>query len=119
MQKIIFVYNANSGKINGLLDSLHKIFSPSTYDCNLCAITYSNFKIKDEWKDFLAEIDTLIEFLHKDEFYKIYPNYKTELPIALIKEDNKLSEFISADKLRKINLQQLKEILRNYKTHHV
>ena len=33
--KLIFVYNANSGKLSAALDIAHKIISPSTYQCRL------------------------------------------------------------------------------------
>ncbi|WP_232221892.1 hypothetical protein [Methanococcoides burtonii] len=45
---LIFVYNADSGLINEMKDYVHKIVSPSTYECNLCAITYGNTGIKNE-----------------------------------------------------------------------
>ena len=31
MQRLVFVYNAESGIKNAILDSIHKTFSPSTY----------------------------------------------------------------------------------------
>ena len=37
--ELIFVYNAKSGMVNELLDFAHKIVSPSTYNCNLYAIS--------------------------------------------------------------------------------
>jgi len=37
---LIFVYNANGGLVNSWLDTAHKIVSPSTYSCSLCAITF-------------------------------------------------------------------------------
>jgi len=42
----IFVYNADSGPINGLKDYFHKIIKPETYECNLCAVTFGNFLVK-------------------------------------------------------------------------
>jgi len=53
ISKLIFVYNANSGAINALLDSAHKIISPQTYDCKLCELTYGVFKEDEEWLRFL------------------------------------------------------------------
>ena len=38
--KLIFVYNAKSGKLNALFDIAHKIVKPETYQCSLCAITH-------------------------------------------------------------------------------
>lgn len=102
ISKLIFVYNANSGTINSLLDSAHKIISPQTYDCKLCDLTYGVFKENDEWLRFRESINKnntpassdsrdannniTLEFLHKDEFNNKYwskwlPKY--DFPIIL------------------------------------
>ena len=62
--KNIFVYNADSGLLNWVSDYLKKIFSPKTYPCNLCVVTYNNFGMKREWNDFVFNLDYSIEFLH-------------------------------------------------------
>ncbi len=85
--KLIFVYNANSGIFNLLSDVAHKIFSPQTYNCNLCGIIHSNFGMKKEWKKFLETLDSPLEFLHADEFNSKYQFKKVELP-AIFKEKN-------------------------------
>lgn len=93
--KLIFVYNANSGKLNAWLDSAHKIVSPQTYSCKLCDLTYGIFKEHDDWVRFRESILTTypnlqLEFLHKDEFEKQYwskwlPKY--DFPIILSTSD--------------------------------
>ncbi len=40
---LIFVYNADSGKLNVLFDVGHKIVSPGTYKCDLCTLTHGTF----------------------------------------------------------------------------
>lgn len=85
--KLIFVYNADSGAFNLLTDIAHKIFSPETYTCNLCAVTHSNFGMKKEWKEYLVTLDVPLEFLHADEFKRKYPSVKIELP-AIFREEN-------------------------------
>jgi hypothetical protein len=85
--KLIFVYNADSGVFNLLTDIAHKIFSPQTYSCNLCAITHSNIGMKKEWKEYLASLDNPLEFLHADEFKVKYQFKRVELP-AIFKEEN-------------------------------
>ena len=39
-QRLIFVYNADGGRLAGLKDLFHKILSPATYSCSLCAVPY-------------------------------------------------------------------------------
>lgn len=100
--KLIFVYNANSGKLNAYLDSLHKVVSPKTYPCSLCDITYGVFKIRPDWKIFKEESDLDMAFYHIDEFNTAYPKHKKEFnyPVVL-KEDNqgRLKTFISKNEL--------------------
>jgi len=67
---IIFVYNADSGPINGLKDYFHKIIKPETYRCNLCAVTFGNFGMKNSWRKFINSLKNDVKFLHRDEFRK-------------------------------------------------
>jgi len=46
--KLIFVYNADSGLLKGIKDLIHKNVSPDTYPCSLCAVTYDNFDMRRE-----------------------------------------------------------------------
>lgn len=72
IKKLVFVYNADTGIKNGLLDIAHKIINPSTYECRLCELTFGTFREKSLWKKFRQDHKTEMEFLHKDEFLKIY-----------------------------------------------
>ncbi len=77
ISKLIFVYNANSGALNSLIDSAHKIISPKTYDCKLCDLTYDVFKENELWSRFRESVThnypkLQLEFLHKNEFEKVY-----------------------------------------------
>ncbi|MFX1532303.1 MAG: hypothetical protein ACFFBC_14395, partial [Promethearchaeota archaeon] len=57
-KKLVFVYNADSGGfITGLKDTLHKTFRKSTYQCNLCQVTFGAFGMKKEWKNFVNDLD--------------------------------------------------------------
>jgi len=85
--KLVFVYNADSGVFNLAADIAHKMFSPQTYACNLCAITHSNFGMKKDWKKYLESLDADLEFLHADEFKKKYALEEIELP-AIFKAEN-------------------------------
>ncbi|MFD1096764.1 GTPase [Salegentibacter chungangensis] len=105
MEKLLFIYNARSGKRNTYLDALHKIFSPGNYPCRLCEITYGNFGERKEWKQFRNSSAIKMEFFHKDEFEKSYASkfgYKFEYPIILSEDQNGLEVFISAEELEEI-----------------
>ncbi|MFC2168617.1 hypothetical protein ACFLRW_06480 [Acidobacteriota bacterium] len=109
--KLIFVYNAYSGFFNVLGDFAHKFVRPSTYPCNLCALTYGNLSMKMEWKEFISNLDIDVEFIHKNDF-RI--KYKTngEFPSAYLREDN-LRVFISKTEMETlINLHELMDLVR-------
>ena len=101
-QKIIFVYNANSGKRNAVMDSMHKVFSPSTYECKLCDITYGVVSENKAWKKFRQNSDHKMVFLHKDEFAKKYASkfgYKFVFPLIIVEGDKGLEVLISAEEM--------------------
>ncbi len=101
-QKILFVYNANSGTRNAIMDSMHKVFSPSTYDCSLCDITFGIVSENRTWKKFRQESGHSMVFLHKDEFAKKYASKfgsKFDFPIVLVVGENGLEVLITTEEL--------------------
>ena len=67
---LIFIYNAAGGKLSTALDIAHKIVSPSTYQCDLCALTHGVFSERSEWTAFKQRSAYHLEFYHKDEWSK-------------------------------------------------
>ncbi|MBU2948972.1 GTPase [Zobellia uliginosa] len=105
IQKLIFIYNADSGLKNSLLDSAHKILSPSTYDCNLCDITFGVFTENKVWKSFRENTNLEMEFLHKDEYKKQYASKfgnKFTFPIILAQTNNGLEVFVGTEEMNAI-----------------
>ena len=99
-KKLIFVYNADTGYFNLVADIAHKIFSPGTYQCSLCNLTYSIFKIKPEWDAFVKNAPLPLRFLHKDELYALHPNLKsTPLPVIFLEKAGALSILINQSEL--------------------
>ncbi|MGD2116886.1 MAG: hypothetical protein PVG66_00875 [Chromatiales bacterium] len=104
---LVFVYNADSGRINAWLDTAHKILSPSTYDCRLCQLTYGLVQEKTAWKQFRQQYPGQIRFLHKDEFEQQY-GQKMSYPVVLRDDDGALQVLLSREDFSRIdNLQQL------------
>ena len=62
--QLIFVYNAKRGIDNKVLDFLHKSLSPSTYQCELCAMTYVHLSMKKEWKSFIESLPISVMFYY-------------------------------------------------------
>ena len=106
LQKLLFVYNANSGLGNMLLDGAHKILSPSTYECNLCDITFGAFTENKIWKAYRRESALDMEFLHKDEFQEHYASkfgHNFTFPIVLGVTADNLDVFITTEALNSLN----------------
>ncbi|MBT8299282.1 MAG: GTPase [Maribacter sp.] len=110
-EKLIFVYNADSGLGNILIDGAHKIFSPSTYECKLCEITYGAFTENRIWKKFREASSMTMEFLYKDEFKNLYASkfgYKFDFPIVLVGADTTFDVFVSTAELNAMeNVEEL------------
>jgi len=109
---LVFVYNADSGAFNGLSDMAHKIFSPQTYSCNLCAITYSAFGMRKEWRQFLESLDAEKEFLHSDELKQRYGMEAARLPAVFKKAQDGLQLWIDAPSIDRCeSIEDLKELI--------
>jgi hypothetical protein len=107
--KLIFVYNADSGLTNALLDVGTRIFAPEKYPCTLCAVTYGPFGKKDQWKKFINTLPYPVEFLHKDDFEKAYSHPKNGYP-ALFIDDGKLTQLMGSEEFSDIKtLEDLKQ----------
>lgn len=108
--KLIFVYNANSGIHNSILDSAHKIISPDTYACNLCDITYGTIREDSVWRKYRKKNKKFskthnpnaieMEFLHKNKFVKKYDSKEGDTysyPIVLAVKNNYMEVFIHTE----------------------
>ena len=83
MDGLIFVYNARSGVFNTLIDYFHKMISPSTYECNLCSLTYNNYGKVKAWKQFIQSLNIPIYFKYSDHLSEIGLDKETKLPIVV------------------------------------
>ncbi|MBT8234844.1 MAG: GTPase [Bacteroidia bacterium] len=102
---LLFIYNANSGLGNAMLDSAHKIVDPATYACSLCQLTYGTFREKKRWKNFREQFHLPMTFLHKDEFFKAFKSIDQaaiELPIIYKVENESLEILVEASELNKL-----------------
>lgn len=110
--QLVFVYNADSGLFNTVADIAHKILSPETYACQLCALTHDHFAVRKDWVEFLKSLDADCEFLHRDELADRYGLRDVELPAILRHEAGGLQVWIDAATLRATaSLDALKTLL--------
>lgn len=96
---LVFVYNADSGLFNAVTDIAHKAFSPQTYECNLCALTFSTFGMRESWKRFLSTLKGPLEFLHADELKSSYHISDIPLPAVFKKQGERLEVFLGANEI--------------------
>ena len=109
---LVFVYNADSGMFNTLTDIAHKVFSPKTYECNLCAISHSYLSERSEWKEFIQELGVDCEFLHRDEFIKKYSSEEKNFPVIFELIDGELKVSLSAEQINACkSMDDLKEAI--------
>ena len=95
-EKLIFIYNASDDLPSISFDFIHKIISPSTYQCNLCNVTYGNVSMHKEWKEYIESFPLEIEFLYKNNYSQYYKNLKiNEFPVAYKYNGNSYQVFIS------------------------
>jgi len=104
---LVFVYNADSGVFNTLTDIAHKLFSPETYQCNLCNLTHGYFQAREEWMTFLDDLDADIEFLHRDEYVRLYDSKEgdldVDLPAIFVKDQDELKLWIDKTIINKMS----------------
>ncbi len=110
---MIFVYNAQSGFRNALMDTAHKLLSPSTYECRLCEMTFGLTGERRGWKKFREQSPVPFKFLHKDEFLTTYASKfqpKYTFPIVLGDTGEDLEVLISTADLN--SMQGAEDLIR-------
>lgn len=104
--KLIFIYNASSGLLNQIIQSGHKLLSPSTYSCSLCQLTHHSLGERKIWKQFRKEQKIEFQFLHKDEIDSKLVTDKPEYPIVYSMSNNKYIPFLEAREISELTSQE-------------
>lgn len=110
---LVFVYNADAGLFSMLTDYVHKIVSPQTYACSLCALTYGHLGMKKAWRRFVTGLDGTVELLHRDELARRYDLRDVTLPAVFRVGNSGLETWIDAATLNACeDLDALVEVVR-------
>lgn len=97
MSALIFVYNADDGPLAAVFDAAHKLVSPATYPCSLCAVTYGAVRMRRAWKDYLAALPYETRFYHRQGFARAHPALADlALPAILIDQGDGVEMLIDA-----------------------
>lgn len=112
--QIVFIYNADDGFFNAISSSMHRVFSPATYECNLCFYTHDLIGMNRKWKQFLDSLPCSIAFYYRKEFRQAHPDIDVALP-AVIAIDGRTTEvLVSAEEIRDSgSLERLIELTRD------
>lgn len=105
--KLLFVYNADSGLFNTMADIGHKIFSPDTYQCDLCQLTHGYFSERSQWRAFVKQLEVDCRFIHRDEFHREFPGQPDPLPAIFIQTGDQLKLCIGSDQLHEFDRLEL------------
>ena len=99
--RIILVYNEDSGLFNAVSGWAHKVFQPASFQCALCRATFSLAGMLVPWRTYLERLPCQRRFLHRDQFRVDYPALADlALPAILIERAGKCETLIGAEEIR-------------------
>lgn len=99
-RELVFVYNADAGLGHALLDAAHKLLSPGTYSCDLCALTYGAVRMRAPWAAFVQRLPAPVRFMYRDQVRRTWPHVAFELPALLELRDGAPRLLVSAEAIR-------------------
>jgi len=103
-KELIIIYNVKSGFVNEMIDFAHKIVSPKTYECNLCAISYNTFTKKKRWSNYINSLPIKSVFTFKDKVSFLDKELSAlEFPTIIFRNGVELNEIISRNEINSIN----------------
>jgi hypothetical protein len=65
IERLLFVFSADSGSFNAFLDSARKLLRINVW--TLCSITHGLAGEKSEWRECKEEIGLPVDYIHRDE----------------------------------------------------
>ena len=105
---LIFVYNAEADPMSRVLGFAHKIFRPSTYNCDLCNLTHSTLGERLLWKAFKKSTGASLSFYYRKEFENKYGE-KHNYPIIFVVENDRLVVLMNKQEL--VNCKDVEELI--------
>jgi hypothetical protein len=111
-KELIFIYNAKSDLGSLVKDTVHKVIRPSTFPCNLAAVTFGPLGMKSSWKKLVENFPVPTRFLYKDEFKEKFEKPDVEFPCAYLKENGDLRQFMSSNLFSGVDsVEELKNVV--------
>lgn len=101
--RIIIAYNAEAGVLAGVLDSVHKLASPATYPCSLCALTHGILTMDRRWRAWLRAPPLPVVVHHRPDFRAAWPAADAwSLPLVALAQGDRLSPLLGPPELAAI-----------------
>ena len=96
--RILLVYNADSGRLNALFDSALKALGAGA--CTLCDLTHGLAGERPEWRALKCGLGLPVEGLHRDELWpEIAALVDGRLPCIVVERDASLSIAVTREEL--------------------
>ncbi|HUO85390.1 MAG TPA: hypothetical protein VM534_09780 [Thermoanaerobaculia bacterium] len=100
IEKLLFVYNADSGKWSAFVDSAKKLFRIQGW--TLCSITHGLAGEKEQWRDCRDEIGVPVDYVHRDELGgKLGEIAEAQLPCVVAETGGDLVFLLGPDVLQR------------------
>lgn len=101
---LLFVYNADEGLFAAIGDAIHKVVSPGTYPCSLCAVSYGPVRMRPEWRAYLRSLPYEVRFHHRQDFRRAYPGLASlALPAILLDDGSGPRVLVGAEMLDEVH----------------
>lgn len=102
IDRLIFVYNADSGLLAAIADSAKKLLRIN--GCTLCSLTHSTSGEKGEWTSCKETLGVPVEYLHRDELdARVKDVVQQELPCVLAETGGALVMLLRPDVIKRCN----------------
>jgi hypothetical protein len=92
--RLLFVYDAPSGKLAAIADSLKKVVGRG---CPLCAVTHGLFGKRATWAQAERRLGVPVDYLHNDELGLLRVEHPVDLPCILAELEGGGSQIVLLD----------------------
>ncbi len=117
-RSLLFVYNADSGIMLAIKDSVSRMADSGSGRCNLLAVTFSPVGMKKEWKRFIQNLGIPVRFLSRDEFNAEFRTVDSTFPAAFLQSGKDLFIFLSTEEINQCaGLEDLISLVQQRLTH--
>jgi hypothetical protein len=100
IERLLFVFSADSGSFNAFLDSAKKVLRIK--GCTLCTITHGLAGEKSEWRECKEEIGVPVDYIHRDEISgELRSVVGDQLPCIVAQAGNDLILLLAPDVLER------------------